>query len=74
MLNLEDAKGTKPTFTMGLKTFDLDKMQVSIDGNTYPLKKSERNIRKRPDDNSKGGTDGLLGSDEQNYKALGWEF
>ena len=73
-LNMEDSEGNKEPFTMGARTFDLGNMKVTFDGKSFQLKKSARNIRKRPDENSKGGSDGLVGSDSQDYLRLGVKF
>ena len=67
-LNMEDTEANKEPFTMGGKIFDLGNMKVSLDGKSYQLEKSARNIRKRPDTNAKGGSDGLVGSDSQDYR------
>ena len=73
-LNTQLAKGDKQPFDMGGKTFNLQDMTVTIQGETFLLKKSKRNVRKRPDGHSKGGTAGLLGSNSKDYKELGIKF
>ena len=55
-------------------TYDLKNMTVFSQGKTFQLKKSKNNARNRPDNNSKGGTAGLLGSDSQDYKRMGKAF
>ena len=73
-LNRQLDKGDKQPFDMGGKTFNLQDMTVTIQGQTFQLKRSKRNVRMRPDGNSKGGTAGLLGSDSKDYQTLAKKF
>ena len=52
-LNTKEAKGTKASFSMCGKSYDLTNMRVSFSGQTHQLVKCKLNVRKRPDDNEK---------------------
>ena len=73
-INGEHGKGTKEPFSLAGKTYNLKDMTVTFNEHTYKLKKTKRNVRKRPDDTTKGGKAGIVGTDNPNYELLGRKF